>query len=274
MTFSIVARSADGTDWGVAVASKFLAVGAAVPAAQAGVGAIATQSYANLAYRPDGLALLAEGRSAAKVLDALTSADEQREQRQAGIVDRDGGAATYTGSGCHTWAGGATGDGYAVQGNILVGPRVVEAMETAWRAGDASAPLAHRLLAALRAGDEAGGDRRGRQSAALLVASTSGGYGGGTDIAVDLRVDDAAAPCAELARLLDLHELYFGTPTETLALEGVLDAEVAAHLGRLGYARLEDWAGVENYEERLVDGRIDVLVLAKLREAAARAPGR
>ncbi len=270
MTFSIVAAGADGTEWGVAVASKFLAVGAAVPAARAGVGAIATQSYANLAYRPDGLAMLAAGRGASAVLDALTAADEQRDQRQAGVVDRDRTAATFTGSGCHPWAGGVTGEGYAIQGNILVGPQVVEAMEAAWRGSDPAAPLAERLLAALRAGDDAGGDRRGRQSAALLVASTAGGYGGGTDISVDLRVDDATAPCAELVRLLDLHELYFGAPTETLPLEGELADEVAAHLARLGQPSLEAWAGVENFEERLVERRIDVLVLRELRAARGR----
>src|SRR5262245_37018709 len=178
MTFSIVARSADGTSFGVAVASKFLAVGAAVPAAAAGVGAIATQSYANLAYRPDGLALLAEGRSAALTLEMLTSADEKRETRQAGIVDANGTAATFTGSECQPWAGGVVGDGYAIQGNILVGPAVVEAMESAWLRSARGAPLTRRLLAALSAGDQVGGDRRGRQSAALLVGTPEGGAGG------------------------------------------------------------------------------------------------
>ena len=175
MTFSIVARSADGAGFGVAVASKFLAVGAAVPAAAAGVGAIATQSYANLAYRPDGLALLAEGRGAALTLEMLTSADEKRETRQAGIVDANGIAATFTGSECQPWAGGVARDGYAIQGNILVGPEVVEAMERAWLASAYDAPLTRRLLAALSAGDQVGGDRRGRQSAALLVVTPEGG---------------------------------------------------------------------------------------------------
>jgi uncharacterized Ntn-hydrolase superfamily protein len=271
MTFSIVARSADGQAWGVAVASKFLAVGAAVPAARAGVGAVATQSYANLAYRPDGLRLLAEGSSAQEVLDALTAADELREQRQAGIVDAAGGAATFTGVGCHPWAGGVTGEGYAMQGNILVGPQVMEAMEAAWLGSDPSLPLARRLLAALAAGDEAGGDKRGRQSAAVLVERAGSGYGGTTDVEVDLRVDDHATPVPELLRLLDLHELYFGSPDPDtlLPLEGDLAAEVAARLAQLGHPTLEDWAGVENYEERMVDGAIDPLVLEKLREATA-----
>src|SRR5262245_15781501 len=167
MTFSIVARSADGRAHGVAVASKFLSVGAAVPAALADVGAIATQSYANLAYRPQGMALLSTGVSASGVVAGLTAADDGRATRQLGVVGATGDGATFTGDGCHAWAGGVSGEGYAIQGNILTGPEVVAAMEAAWRDGAGEASLARRLLAALRAGDEAGGDRRGRQSAAL-----------------------------------------------------------------------------------------------------------
>src|SRR3954471_15672703 len=218
MTFSIVA-TADG-QWGVAVASKFLAVGAAVPAAEWGVGAVATQSFANLAYRPDGLRMLREGRSAQETLDALTAPDELREQRQAGIVDRDGRAATWTGSECHPWAGGRTGDGWAAQGNILTGPEVVDALAEAFETS--TGPLSRRLADALLAGDRAGGDRRGRQSAVLLVVSEGGGYGGGSDVLVDLRVDDHPDPVTELQRLLDLHTLYFGKPEKTLPLEGDL----------------------------------------------------
>jgi uncharacterized Ntn-hydrolase superfamily protein len=277
MTFSIVAT--DGTAWGVAVASKFLAVGAAVPAARVDVGAIATQSYANLAYRPDGLRLLAEGRSAQETLDTLTAADDKRADRQAGIVDREGLAATYTGDGCNPWAGGVTGDGYAIQGNILTGPEVVEAMEHAWGATDPTAPLGWRLLAALRAGDEAGGDRRGRQSAALLVVTQDGGYGGGTDVYADLRVDDHPAPVPELERLLELHDLYFGSadPASLLPLTGEVADEVASLLRRLGHTEqpleqaLATWAGIENFEERLVPGKIDPLVLGQLRAKAASA---
>jgi len=274
MTFSIVGRSADGLAWGVAVASKFLAVGSAVPAVEAGVGGVATQSYANLSYRPEGLRLLGEGRSAQEVLDALTSADEMREQRQAGVVDRDGRAATFTGSGCHAWAGGRTGDGYAVQGNILTGEDVVEAMERAWLDADPTVSLGRRLLAALTAGDAAGGDRRGRQSAALLVARKGSGYGGESDIEVDLRVDDHGAPVPEMQRLLVLHELYFGTPDpdSLLDLSGSVEREVAARLQVLGHPTLDSWAGVENYEERMVEGKIDPLVLEKLREATPDVP--
>lgn len=285
MTFSIVAT--DGTAWGVAVASKFLAVGAAVPAANAGVGAIATQSYANLSYRPDGLRLLRDGKSAQETLDALTAADEQREQRQAGIVDGERRAATFTGSGCHEWAGGVTGDGYAIQGNILTGPEVVADMQQAWLASDPSAPLARRLLAALVAGDAAGGDKRGRQSAALLVVQADGGYGGGSDVHVDLRVDDAERPIPELARLLDLHDVFFGAADETSLLDVTEDvaAEVRGLLSAVGHppggedavalrAALWDWAGIENLEERIVEAsKIDPVVLRILREKAAAASG-
>jgi uncharacterized Ntn-hydrolase superfamily protein len=278
MTFSIVARGADGTSFGVAVASKFLAVGAAVPAAEAGIGAIATQSYANLAYRPDGLAQLREGRIAQLTLDTLVAADEQRETRQAGIVDAAGTAATFTGSECNPWAGGTTGDGYAIQGNILVGPEVVDAMEEAWLSSHHDEPLARRLLAVLTAGDATGGDRRGRQSAALLVVTPDGGYGGGSDVLVDLRVDDHATPVQELARLLELHDLYFGKPDPDalLDLDGELATEVRALLGERGFtdddlgAALARWAGVENYEERLVPDKIDPLVLEQLRRAVVR----
>ncbi len=287
MTFSIVAT--DGIAWGVAVASKFLAVGAAVPAARAGVGAIATQSYANLAYRPDGLARLAAGASARETLDALTAADDQREQRQAGIVDGHGGTATFTGSGCHPWAGGVTGSGdrgcYAIQGNILTGPEVVADMERAWLASDRAAPLARRLFAALDAGDAAGGDKRGRQSAALLVVQPDGGYGGGSDVHVDLRVDDAPHPVPELARLLDLHDIFFTKPdtSQLLDLTPDLAAEVAGLLTSVGHPpaghdpvsvghALRDWAGIENLEERVVEEpKIDPVVLQVLRDKAAAA---
>jgi uncharacterized Ntn-hydrolase superfamily protein len=279
MTFSIVAT--DGTAWGVAVASKFLGVGAAVPAADATVGAIATQSYANLAYRPDGLAHLASGLSAQETLDRLTAADDMREQRQAGVVDARGGAATFTGRECHAWAGGVTGGsdgtGYAIQGNILTGQEVVAAMEQAWLATDADEPLARRLLAALSAGDQAGGDSRGRQSAAVLVASPGGGYGGTSDVAVDLRVDDHTDPVPELVRLLGLHEVYFGTtdPDTLLPLQGELADEVRDRLATLGHTdpdldrALASWAGIENLEERMHPSTIDPVALDMLRATSS-----
>jgi len=266
MTFSIVARSGDS--FGVAVASKFLAVGAVVPAAEAEVGAVATQSYANLAYRPQGLTFLRTGAGADATIAGLTGADAERATRQVGVVGRDGDGATFTGDGCHAWAGGVVGDGYAIQGNILTGPEVVAAMEAAWRFSTGT--LARRLVGALTAGDEAGGDRRGRQSAALLVVRRGGGYGGGSDVEVDLRVDDDPAPVTTLARLLQLHELYFTRPDpeSLLELSGELQAEVQRRLTALGFADLDAWAGVENLEERLVAGKIDPLVLDHLRAAS------
>ena len=269
MTFSIVAR--DGDQWGVAVASKFLAVGAFVPAARAGAGALATQAMANLSYRDTGLALLKEGRSAAEVVEALIAHDDDRAHRQLGVVDARGEAATYTGADCLVWAGGRTGDGYTIQGNILVGPEVVRAAEDAFVR--ASGPLAWRLLAALQAGDDAGGDKRGRQSAGLLVVEEGAGYGGFTDVVVDLRCDDSPAPIPELVRLLDLHDLYFGKPDPaTLVPLAEVREEVAGHLARLGYdvsdfdKAYDAWIGTENYEERHVPGSIDPGVLDRLRE--------
>ena len=271
MTFSIVGRSGDG--WlGVAVASKFPGAGAAVPAAAAGVGAVATQSYANLAYRPQALALLGTGVTATAAVAGLIAADGGPiDHRQVGVVGADGDGATFTGNACHEWAGGAAGDGYAIQGNMLAGPQVVGDMEKAWLAGTAQPRLAYRLLAALRAGDEAGGDRRGRQSAALLVVAKGMGYGGTSDVVVDLRVDDHPAPVSELTRLMEMHTLYFERPDPAtlIPLTGEVGAEVRARLGdppgSLDEA-LESWAGIENLEERVVAGAIDPLVLAHLRE--------
>ena len=274
MTFSIVARSADGPtgrQWGVAVASKFLAVGAVVPGARAGTGAIATQAYANVAYVPEGLRLLDSGKSAQQTLDELVGADDERTQRQVGIVDAAGRAATFTGAECMEWAGGTAAEGVTIQGNILVGPQVVDAMHEAWLATDPAAPLARRLLAALRAGDAAGGDRRGRQSAALLVVTDGGGYGGGNDVYIDLRVDDDPAPVTELERLLGLHHVYFEPPADDalVPLAEVAD-DVARWLAALGYDDLDTWVGVENFEMRLVDGKIDRYVLGVLERQAAK----
>jgi uncharacterized Ntn-hydrolase superfamily protein len=273
MTFSIVACGGDGSSgrqWGVAVASKFLAVGAVVPGARAGVGAIATQAYANVAYVPDGLRLLDSGRSAQQTLDELVGADDERAQRQAGVVDAAGRAATFTGAECLDWAGGTTAEGVTIQGNILVGPQVVEAMHKAWLATESVDPLARRLLAALRAGDEAGGDRRGRQSAALLVVTDGGGYGGGNDVYIDLRVDDDPAPVTELERLLDLHHVYFEPPADEALVPLVEVADdVSRWLAVLGYDDLDTWVSVENFEMRLVDGKIDRYVLGVLERKAA-----
>jgi uncharacterized Ntn-hydrolase superfamily protein len=281
MTFSIVARSADGLALGVAVASRFLGAGAAVPAALADVGAVATQSYANLAYRPQALALLGTGVAATETVAALIAADTGPiDHRQVGVVGTTGDGATFTGAACHDWAGGVAGDGYAIQGNMLAGPAVVADMETAWIAAKDQSRLAYRLLAALRAGDAAGGDRRGRQSAAVLVVAKGMGYGGTSDVMVDLRVDDHPDPVAELGRLLEMHTLYFERPDPAtlIDLDGPVGAEVrerlaaAGHPSGPGVAALDEalasWAGIENLEERVVPGAIDPLVLAHLRAAS------
>ena len=234
MTFSIVARDAATGDLAVAVQSKFLAVGAVVPWARAGVGAIATQSYANVAYGPDGLAMLAEGASAQETLDRLVAADALRDQRQAGIVDSHGRGATHSGRHCFAWAGGRTGPGYAAQGNILAGPAVVDGLADTFVAG--GLPFPELLVACLAAADAAGGDRRGRESAALSVAREGAGYGGGNDRWVDLRVDDHDDPIGELGRLLSLQRLYLDRPApgDLLRLDEATAGDVRGLLERLG----------------------------------------
>jgi len=268
MTFSIVARSADGQSWGVAVASKFLAVGSVVPAAVAGIGAIATQAEANVAWKAEALGLLDEGVPASETLRRLVAADDKRDHRQAGLVDAVGGSATHTGRECLDWAGGIAATGVAVQGNILTGPVVVESMKRAWDAGT-ELPFAHRLLAALAEGDAAGGDRRGRQSAALFVVREGAGYGGGDDVAVDLRVDDHADPVGELSRLLDLNGLYLTASAEEdkVPVTGELRAELDERARTLGHADFLAWVGTENYEMRVADDAswIDKRVLEIIR---------
>jgi uncharacterized Ntn-hydrolase superfamily protein len=278
VTFSIVAwdeRDGVRPEWGVAVASKFLAVGSAVAWARAGAGAVATQALANVSYGPDGLHLLRRGHDAETVVRELTQADDGREHRQLGVVDAQGRAATYTGSECFDWAGGVTGDGYCCQGNILTGSDVVSSMASAFEG--TSGALVERLLAGLTAGDDAGGDRRGKQSAAVYVVREGAGYGGTIDIAVDLRVDDHPDPVPELQRLLGLQRLYF---PDADSLEFVdIDDELAAELRRrleIGEGRGYDealreglyaYVGTENLEERWSEGpRIEVEVLRYVRE--------
>jgi uncharacterized Ntn-hydrolase superfamily protein len=282
VTFSIVACDVEAGQMGVAVASKFLAVGAVVPWLEAGVGAIATQALANTRYGPDGLLLMREGASAREALDVLLAADGGRDDRQAGVVDASGRSATHTGQSCMTWAGGRTGPGYAAQGNILTGPGVVDAIAEAYEGS--SGALAERLLSALAAGDAAGGDRRGRQSAAIAVVALGGGYGGNDDNLVDLRVDDHPAPVGELRRLYDIHILLTGTTPEEqkLPLVGELAGEVRDLLARAGYpsepgeeglgAALRAFVGTENLEARwwLGEQRLDPVVFEHLRSLAAR----
>ena len=271
-TYSIAACDLEAGQWGVATQSKFLAVGSVVPWAEPGVGAIATQAYANPRYGPEGLALLREGLDAQAVVERLTAADDDRDHRQVGVVDGRGGSASFTGSECMDWAGGLTGPGYAAQGNILVGKETVAALAATFVAATGT-PLAERLIACLAAAQAAGGDRRGQQSAALLVVERDGGYAKLSDILVDLRVDDHPSPVAELARLCEMHSLLFGqTPkVEWVEVDDALRTELVERLQTLGYdTELErafgDWAGTENLEER-VDGveRIDPVVLAELR---------
>jgi uncharacterized Ntn-hydrolase superfamily protein len=268
-TYSICACDLGARQWGVATQSKFLGVGSIVPWAEAEVGAVATQSYANPRYGPDGLALLRTGMSADDVVERLTAADEDRALRQLGVVDGQGRAATYTGTGCHAWAGGRVGVGYAAQGNILVSGETVDALAETFEA-TAGKPLPERLLDGLDAADEAGGDSRGRQSSAILVVQRDGGYAGLSDTLVDLRVDDHSDPLRELRRIYVLHELYFGTTLreEWITVDDALRAELDERLRRAGHPTLVSWAGVENLEER-VDGEdaIDPVVLDRLREA-------
>ena len=271
-TYSIAACDLDAQQWGVATQSKFLAVGSVVPWAEPQVGAVATQAYANPRYGPDGLRMLRDGLSADVVVARLTEADDGRDQRQVGIVDRDGGSATYTGAECIPWAGGLTGPCVAAQGNILVSEETVGALATTF-AATAGRPLAERLLEALAAAQAAGGDKRGQQSAALLVVEKDGGYAALSDVLVDLRVDDHAQPVSELARLYELHQALFGTTPrdEWIAVDDDLRAELTERLARLGYTgdlvdAFDAWAGTENLEER-VDGveRVDPKVLDELR---------
>ena len=258
----------DAGQWGVAVQSKFLAVGSVVPWAEPQVGAVATQAYANPRYGPDGLALLRQGLSAEEVVKRLTEADDGRDERQLGVVDAAGRGVSFTGPGCNDWAGGRTGAGYAAQGNILVSGETVDALAETFEATGGS--LAERLLASLAAAQAAGGDSRGQQSASLLVVERDGGYAALSDVLVDLRVDDHETPIEELRRLYGLHDQLFGkTPrAEWLPVDDELRAEIAERLESLGYERLQDWAGAANLEER-VDGddEIDPVVLNELRRS-------
>jgi uncharacterized Ntn-hydrolase superfamily protein len=266
MTFSIVGFDPDNGDLGVAVASKFPCVGAVVPWARAGVGAVATQAWANTDLGPDGLRLMAGGMPASSALDAVLEGDDGRDERQAGLVDANGGAATFTGSGCVDWAGGVSGEHFAAQGNILAGEDVVTAMADAFVGTEGD--LSDKLLAAVRAGDAAGGDRRGKQSAALLVVRADGGYEGRNDRYIDLRVDDHPDAPTELARLFTVWDdtmlVRHDPPLEaTTELVGEIQRRLAA-LGRYAGAAdgsydeetrsaVEDWAGWYNLEGRLRD---------------------
>jgi uncharacterized Ntn-hydrolase superfamily protein len=282
-TFSIAAYDPVENSWGVAVASKFLAVGAVVSWAQAGAGAVATQSFAKMTFGPDGLALMARGMSAREALDKLIAADALQHQRQVGMVDAQGGAAAHTGSSCYDWAGHKVGEGFTCQGNILAGPQVLEAMAETFVT--ARGELSDRLSAALLAGEEAGGDRRGKQSAAVLVVKPNGGYGGDNDRYLDLRVDDDPQSVHKLIKLVQTHHLYFSKPRqdEMLPITEELVREIQSWLLKGEYIRTEPsgnwdedakkafWAlvGNENLEERWsleTADQIDRITLDYLRE--------
>jgi uncharacterized Ntn-hydrolase superfamily protein len=235
------------------------------------LGAIATQAYANPSYGPNGLSLLRDGLSASEVVERLTTEDDGRDHRQVGVVDANGGSASWTGPECNEWAGHETGPSYAAQGNILVGEETVAALATTFEA-NTHLSLVQRLLECLAAAQAAGGDRRGQQSASVLVVQQNGGYAGLSDILVDLRVDDHERPIPELRRIYGIHRRLFEVSprNDWLPLEGALRAEVDERLARLGYDSLDAWAGVENLEERVDGGdAIDPVVLEALREADA-----
>ncbi|MCM3124119.1 MULTISPECIES: DUF1028 domain-containing protein [unclassified Mesobacillus] len=274
MTFSIVGYDPQEKEWGIAVQSKFLGVGAVVPFAKAGVGAVATQSYANTAYGPQALELMAQGKSAEEAMELITKDDPDKKMRQVGLIDAEGNAATFTGTYCYDWAGGVTGKHFAAQGNILVDENTVKAMAETFESTEGS--LAHRLLLALNAGQQAGGDSRGQQSAALLVVKEQGGYGGYNDRYIDLRVDDHPEPITELIRIYGLQQLYFAKakPENVVAIKGEVRETVVQHLKRLDYLKtdpaddaelhkaLTAYIHTENFEEREQEkGKIDLEVL-------------
>ncbi len=281
MTFSIVARDLQAGELGIAVQSKFLAVGAVVPWARAGVGAIATQSWANTTYGPRGLELLASGLPASEVMAQLTRDDDRRALRQVGIVSMSGTPATYTGEECFPWAGGQIGEHYTCQGNILVGEDTVLAMARTFE--ETAGNLCDRLVAALAAGQAAGGDSRGQESAALLVVRERGGYEGFNDRFIDLRVDDHPQPIDELRRILQLHKLYFfrTEPGDIIAIDQELAVELQRLLTTSGDYQgsitgsydestrnaFRKFSGRENLEERwFEDARIDRVVLEFMRQ--------
>ena len=265
-TFSIVGRDPKTGELGIAVQSKFLAVGAMVCWAKAGAGAIATQANANLDYGEIGLKLLEKKYPAPKVLDALLALDDGRDSRQIGIVDANGNSAAFTGNQCHNWAGHINGENFSAQGNILVSRETVQALADTFR--NSTGTLAERLVKCLDTAQDAGGDRRGRQSAALLVVQEGASYGGYNDVKIDLRVDDHPEPIKELRRLLDLHDLYFGETLVKVPAGPEITTAVQKRLAELGYyegpisgvydalskCAYSDYCGVENYEERICDG--------------------
>ncbi|GAE25442.1 hypothetical protein JCM9140_1438 [Halalkalibacter wakoensis JCM 9140] len=280
-TFSIVGFDPETGELGVAVASKFLGVGAIVPWARAGAGAVATQSWANKEYGQKGLELLEQGKSAEEVIQHLTQADEGIDLRQVGIVSARGDSATFTGRECYQWAGGLSGPHFACQGNILVDEKTVKVMADTFTTMEGS--LAERLLEALYQGQEAGGDSRGKQSACLLVVKEGAGYGGTDDQYIDLRVDDHQEPIVELKRLFDLHQLYFNKPNpeDMINIEGGVRDRLITNLTILEYLAedptmeelteaIQSFHLIENFDERVLEpGLIDKKVIEYMEKLAA-----
>jgi len=282
-TFSIVARDPGNGDLGVAVQSKFPNVRVAVPYARAGVGAVATQSFSNSDFGTKGLELLALGATPQEVLTIVSRDDSDLQDRQVGIVDAKGRSATFTGKKCFDWAGGRTGPDYAIQGNILVSEATVDAMEKTFLGTRGS--LADRLLAAIKAGAEAGGDRRGRQSAALVVVRQGASYDAKSDRYIDISVYDAKDPIAEIYRLYDLQKIHFerSDPKDVIPIRGADAVYLQKLLAKKGFHKgrtdgvwdeastnaLADYMGWENYDTRIRrDGQIDrkILELIKAKE--------
>ncbi|MFQ6013515.1 MAG: DUF1028 domain-containing protein [Thermoplasmata archaeon] len=270
-TFSLVARDPETEDLGVATQSRFIAVGAVVPWARAEVGAVATQAQANVSFGPEGLAHMADGMAPADVLARLVQQDPQAPVRQVGLVNAQGRAAAYTGKECLEWAGHVVGRGFCALGNILASKDVVHDMARAYE--EAEDALPERLLAALQAGQAAGGDRRGQQSAALLVVRAGGSYGGFTDRYIDVRVDDHPAPIEELRRIFHVYDLTLlkrEDPTDVIRLEGAVAEDVKARLARAGFYQgrvdrrwdrasqeaLHRFFHVHNFENRWRDDRL------------------
>ena len=279
-TFSIVAYDSHEKACGIAVASKFPGVGAVVPWAEANSGAVATQSYANTTFGPTGLALMKKGVTASETLEQLLEDDQERELRQVGMVDPAGNAVSFSGKKCMDWAGGTTGKNFAAQGNILTGPETIDAMVEAFLEAEGNLPT--RLYQSLLAGDRAGGDRRGRQSVAILVVKESGGYGGFNDRWLDYRVDDHEDPVPRLGELIDMHELYFGESPESDQVEiagdvlvslqriatklGVYQGPITGQYDDDTRDALRRFIGNENFEDRtdFEEGKIDQPVLEYL----------
>jgi len=265
MTFSIVAYDPKNNEWGVAVQSKFVAVGSIVPYAKAKVGAIATQAYANTSYGPNGLALLEKGLTAEETIQRLIKDDEKKEERQVGIVDSFGNAASFTGSECFEWAGHIIGKNFSCQGNILVSEEVVKAMAKAFKKtrGD----LIEKFFAVLDAGQEAGGDRRGRESAAILIVKEKGAYDGGTDNYINIRVDEHPTPIKELKKVFEIYDMCLllrddpkdlvklkgdkvKIVKERLKLDGFYEGAIDDKYDEVTKKALRDWLGTNNLEVR------------------------